>query len=203
MEADDGTIIVTDPFDESVGYEMPDVKAHIVTTSHDHFDHNYVRAVKGKFRHVSTAGTFSVSGIVIKGIKTFHDDAKGAKRGRNIVFVFDIDGLRVCHCGDLGHEPGSMLQQQLKGVDIMMIPVGGTFTIDAQAAARTVELIAPKTVIPMHYRTEVLDFPVEGVQSFLKITGNSGIESVKEINIDAQSINRLPSVVVMDYRHEN
>ncbi|HAA81713.1 MAG TPA: MBL fold metallo-hydrolase, partial [Thermoanaerobacter sp.] len=103
LTSEKGTVIVTDPFDESVGYPMPNVKADIVTSSHSHFDHNYFKAVKGNFDIVDTVGEHNIKGINIKGVNTFHDDEHGAKRGKNIVFVFDIDGIRVCHMGDLGH----------------------------------------------------------------------------------------------------
>src|SRR5690554_2277719 len=103
LTSSEGTIILTDPFNEEVGYRPPAIRADVVTTSHDHFDHNYIEVVKGDFVHIDAAGRFTEKGIEITGIETFHDDANGAKRGKNVIYKFDIDGIKVCHCGDLGH----------------------------------------------------------------------------------------------------
>ena len=194
-----GTRIITDPFDESVGYPMPDAEADIVTTSHQHYDHNYIKGIKGNFRHIHKQGEYNVSDIAIKGIPTFHDDSKGARRGVNVVFVFRVDGLTVCHCGDLGHEFGREQAEELSGIDILIIPVGGTYTIDAKTAAKIVETLNPRVTIPMHYKTEAINIPITGVENFLELVDSCGSERIKELDVDKDNIGKLPKVLVVDY----
>jgi L-ascorbate metabolism protein UlaG (beta-lactamase superfamily) len=194
-----GTRIITDPFDESVGYPMPDAEADIVTTSHGHFDHNHTKGIKGNFRHLHKPGEYNVSGIGIKGIPTFHDDSKGTKRGANVVFVFRVDGLTVCHCGDLGHDFSREQAEELSDIDILIIPVGGTYTIDARTAAKIVKTLNPRVTIPMHYKTEAINFPITGVENFLELVDGCGTERIKELDVDKDSIGKLPKVLVMDY----
>lgn len=151
-----GTKIVTDPFPDGIGYKVPELCADIVTVSHDHFDHNNLAMIKSNFTAVRERGQFNIDGIKIKGTKTYHDPQQGALRGENTVYTYNIDGVNVCHLGDLGHE---LTQEQLKSigkVDILMIPVGGLYTIDGEEAAKVVNQLNPKVVIPMHYKTEVL-----------------------------------------------
>jgi len=197
--SENGTRIITDPYDESVGYPMPDAEADIVTTSHDHFDHNYTKAIKGNFRHIHEPGEYDISGVKIKGIPTFHDDSEGAKRGSNVVFVFYVDGLSVCHCGDLGHKFSKEQVEELSGIDILMIPVGGTYTVDAKTAAEIVKSLNPRVTIPMHYKTEAINFTITGVEDFLELVGGHGSETIKELDADKNTIDSLPKVVVMDY----
>ena len=130
----DGTSIVTDPYDENVGFAMPSTPADIVTISHEHHDHNFIGQLAPK--HV-IRGTEQAqfSGLTIEGFATFHDDVSGAKRGKNTVYLFEAEGLRVLHLGDLGHMPGDDLIENLLPIDVLMIPVGGVFTIDAEMAA--------------------------------------------------------------------
>lgn len=170
-----GTKVVTDPFPDGIGYTVPELRADIVTVSHDHFDHNNLAAVKSNFTAVRERGQFNIDGIKIKGTKTYHDTEGGALRGENTVYTYNIDGVNVCHLGDLGHE---LTQEQLKSigkVDVLMIPVGGLYTIDAEAAAKVVNQLNPKVVIPMHYKTEALipDFgDVAPVDNFIaKMSG--------------------------------
>ncbi len=101
LTADNGVRVLTDPFDSSVGYNVPEVAAYIVSTSHDHFDHSYIQAVQGDFLHVNKTGNFSHKGIDITGVAAFHDAENGAQRGKNTIYKFIIDGIHVCHCGDL------------------------------------------------------------------------------------------------------
>jgi L-ascorbate metabolism protein UlaG (beta-lactamase superfamily) len=140
-----------------------------------------------------------VSGIGIKGIPTFHDDSKGTKRGANVVFVFRVDGLTVCHCGDLGHDFSREQAEELSDIDILIIPVGGTYTIDARTAAKIVKTLNPRVTIPMHYKTEAINFPITGVENFLELVDGCGTERIKELDVDKDSIGKLPKVLVMDY----
>ncbi len=166
-----GTRILTDPFDETVGYAVPSVEADYVTVSHEHFDHNAVKFVKGRPRVIRGEGTHQLGDVTAHGVHTFHDEARGAKRGENTVFVFDVDGIRLCHLGDLGHVPAQDQVSAIGKVDVLLIPVGGTYTIDAAAAAKVTEMLAPRVVVPMHYKTDAMSFPIEPVDAYLKKVG--------------------------------
>lgn len=193
-----GTAIVTDPFDKSVGYPLPEVEADIVTSSHSHFDHNYFKAVKGNFKIVNTIGVHDIKGIHIKGVNTFHDNEHGARRGENIVFAIDANGIKVCHLGDLGHLLTEEQVREIGNVDILLIPVGGFFTINSRQAVKVMEQLKPKITIPMHYKTQVIDFPIETVDNFLKATGGEKILST-EINISKQDLEGEPKVIALNY----
>ena len=161
-----GTRIVTDPFDETVGYEVPRIKADVVLVSHDHHDHNNVKAIRGDPQVVRGPGKHLAAGIEFRGVPTFHDEERGKLRGRNTIFCFVVDGLRVCHLGDLGHLLGEDDLRAMGEVDVLMIPVGGVYTIDADGAKRVIEQIRPRLVFPMHFRSE--EFDVAPVDLFLE-----------------------------------
>jgi L-ascorbate metabolism protein UlaG (beta-lactamase superfamily) len=175
----EGIRIITDPYSPTQGihYKPVDEYADIVTVSHEHWDHNAVDSVKGNPVVIRGEGKRSVRGITISGIPTYHDSKRGRERGENTVFVFDIDGLRLCHLGDLGHKLSKEQISFIGRVDICLIPVGGYFTIDAIAAKEVIESIDPKVVIPMHFKTPSLDFPIAGVEEFIK-----GMERVKRVD---------------------
>jgi L-ascorbate metabolism protein UlaG (beta-lactamase superfamily) len=166
-----GLSIITDPFDETVGYDIPNEQADIVTVSHQHFDHNYVQGVQGTPEVISKVGNFYVKDIPIKGVKSYHDDKGGSKRGINIIYVVEIDGIKVCHLGDLGHILAQEQVEQIGNIDVLLIPVGGTYTIDAHAAAGVILSLKPSIVIPMHYKTDRINFPIDGVDKFLEVMG--------------------------------
>lgn len=202
LTAGDGTRILTDPFDESVGYLVPSVEADYVTVSHDHFDHNCVKAVKGTPWVIASAGEHRVGKngeICIKGIPTFHDDVGGRKRGPNLVFVMEIDGIRVCHLGDLGHMLTPEQKSGIGRVDVLMVPVGGTYTIDALGAAQVVAVLAPKVVIPMHYKTDVLALPLDPVDKFLQKVGGAAKVNATTVDVDWQDLKEGRKVYVLQY----
>ncbi|MGD8743993.1 MAG: MBL fold metallo-hydrolase [Candidatus Woesebacteria bacterium] len=153
-----GATVVTDPYDpKRVGLKFPRVKADIVTVSHDHFDHNNTDAVDKVKMVIVRPGEYEVSGVSIIGISTYHDDKKGKKRGSNNVYVLEIDDLRLVHLGDLGHKLSEKQIDAVGTTDILMIPVGGEYTIGPKQAAEVVHSIEPTIVIPMHYKMEGLD----------------------------------------------
>jgi L-ascorbate metabolism protein UlaG (beta-lactamase superfamily) len=184
-----GIRILTDPFDDNVGYKIPSVEADIVTTSHGHYDHNFVDCVKGDFEVLNKVGNFYIKDIPIAGIHTYHDNEDGAKRGDNVIYVFDIDGMRVCHLGDLGHllTPGQI--GMIGKVDFLLIPIGGNYTIDADAAIEVINQINPKIIIPMHYKTQVIKFDIDTVDNFLNKIGS--VERVQSQVLEF-SIENLP-----------
>lgn len=145
--------IICDPFDSAkVGLNFPRVEADVVTISHDHFDHNAKEAVRGSFVCFDTPGEYEIKGAEIIGIDSFHDESQGAERGHNTIFVYEIDGIHICHLGDLGCSLSSEQIEKMDGVDILMVPVGGKLTIDAKQAAKVISDIEPKIVIPMHFK---------------------------------------------------
>lgn len=162
--------IITDPFYGKLGYPMPKTGADIVTVSHQHFDHNAVDSVPGKPEVVNTAGLYNSGGIKITGINSYHDKSGGSKRGGNIIYVIESEGLRICHLGDLGHLLDRRTLEQIGKVDVLLAPVGGFYTIDAAEAKEVINRINPGYVIPMHYKTDYINsLPIAPVDGFLEL----------------------------------
>ncbi len=167
--SDMGTTIVCDPYNgKMVGFDMPRVRCDAVTVSHHHADHDCLDAIIGNPAVLDVVGVCTADDIAVASYETYHDDAKGAKRGKNIVFTFVADGIKVVHMGDVG-----CLDEQLAatvaGCDVLLLPVGGTFTVDAQGAKWYVDKVKPKIVVPMHYRTAEHAFNIDGVDAFLSL----------------------------------
>lgn len=159
ITSDAGTKVITDPYTPVSGLTYGDIKesADIVTITHDHFDHNNAAAIKGNPEIVRK--TVRIKGMEFRGIPCHHDDAGGKSRGNNTIFCFEIDGIRLCHLGDLGHRLSDKQLAEMGSVDVLFIPVGGYFTIDAKQATEVCSQIKPKIIIPMHFKTEK-DFTV-------------------------------------------
>lgn len=163
-----GISVVTDPYDDSIGYRMPSVSADAVTVSHHHYDHDAVAKVKGDPVVLDREIGFTLKDSVdISSIKSFHDDSRGKKRGENIIFKFRMDGLDVCHLGDLGEDCSSDLIEMILPVNVLLIPVGGNYTIDSKMAKEYVDRIMPDIVIPMHYRAKGCKLDIDKVDDFL------------------------------------
>jgi|Deesub1362A_J573_1020465.scaffolds.fasta_scaffold09587_2 L-ascorbate metabolism protein UlaG (beta-lactamase superfamily) len=192
--------ILTDPYDESVGYKLPRVKADIVTVSHDHPDHNYTKGIKGNPMVISGPGEYEVKGVFITGIPTFHDRRKGKVRGRNTVFLFEFDDLTICHLGDLGHVPTRSQVEALSEVDVLLIPVGSVTTINAAQAAEVVSLLEPKLVIPMHYKTKALKSKLETVRKFLKEMGLEKLTPKESLKVTKKNLPEETQIVILDYK---
>jgi len=161
--------IVLDPF-EDIGYPMPkNLTADIVTSSHAHYDHNNFALIAGKPQIVNSEGVFEFFGVKIKTIPTWHDAEEGAKRGKNLLFKFELAEKIFLHCGDLGHDLTADMIGEIGKIDVLMIPVGGFYTIDAKTALNIVQNLKPKIIFPMHYKTEVLDFPIAYKESYLDL----------------------------------
>jgi L-ascorbate metabolism protein UlaG (beta-lactamase superfamily) len=197
LEAEDGTKVITDPFDESVGYRIPEEKPDIVTVSHNHFDHNAVDLLQGNPEVVKDVGEREIKGIIFKGIKSFHDKSRGAERGTNTIFVFALDGVRLCHLGDLGHLLSSEQQEEIGEVDVLFIPVGGTFTIDGREAREVSKQLNPKLIIPMHYKTESCSIGIDSYEKFLK--GFEKVERATEWRGNKESLPSEQTVLVLEY----
>jgi L-ascorbate metabolism protein UlaG (beta-lactamase superfamily) len=196
LTSESGTRIITDPYTPGgFGLEYSPVaeEADIVTVSHDHADHNNVADVKGKPQVVRGAGTHEARGIRFKGVAAFHDPSSGSQRGANTLFCFAVDGVNVCHLGDLGHDLDDRAVAEAGPVDVLLVPVGGNFTIDAAVASRVCDKLKPKIVIPMHFRNDRCpNFPVAGVDEFVKMR-----PSVRRIDSSEVSVRKeeLPSTV--------
>jgi len=197
---DKGATVVTDPYDQSVGYALPRVRADIVTVSHNHADHNYASGIKGTPKVVDGPGEYEIKGVFITGIATFHDRKKGAQRGRNTVFLFEFDGLTICHLGDLGHVPTQAQVEALSDVDILLIPVGGVSTIAASQAAEVVSLLEPKIVIPMHYKTKAFALKLASVNRFLQEMGLKKLAAQESLKVTASTLPEETQIVLLDYR---
>jgi L-ascorbate metabolism protein UlaG (beta-lactamase superfamily) len=174
ITAKSGVKIVTDPYANSptLTYGQITESADIVTVSHQHFDHNNAAAVGGNPEVVSRAGRSAVKGIEIKGIASAHDDSGGRMRGGNVIFCFEVDGVAVCHLGDLGHRLDDRQLAEIGRVDVLLIPVGGNYTIDARVATEVCNQLKPRVVIPMHYKTEKGIPGISGVEAFLSGKAN-------------------------------
>lgn len=175
-----GYQILTDPCDQETGYILHDIVCDTVTVSHDHFDHNCLSSVAGSPKVIRTAGVHSANGITITGYPTFHDTMHGAKRGSNIVFRYEIDGLRLLHLGDLGHMLSDELIAEIGPVDVLFAPIGGVFTIGAVTATELADKLGTRVFIPMHYKTPALHFDVEGLEPLLDANEGRSIHHVNE-----------------------
>ena len=182
IELDNGKVIVTDPYDDTVGYPPLHVRADCVLSSHDHFDHNYFAAVEGEPEILTQPGEYEVCGAKITGVPSWHDDARGAKRGGNVIFTIEADGLKLTHLGDLGHLPDTPEQiAAIEGSDVLLIPIGGNFTIDTPQAVRLIERHRPVAAIAMHYRNRYCGFPVTDCSEFKRLTGAETLPNQVEL----------------------
>lgn len=194
--------MVTDPFDpQVVGLKYSGVEADIVTISHDHADHNQAALVKNVKKVVDGPGEYEILGISIIGFSSFHDDKNGSLRGKNTIYVFEMDGLRLAHLGDLGHELSERLVEDMGEIDILMIPVGAEYTIGPDIATSIVQAIEPKFVIPMHYQISGLApetfsklLPVE---AFLKEVGIS-VETLPKLSVKKEDLGEEQKVIVLE-----
>jgi len=170
FELRDSATVIMDPHDgKSIGIPVPTLKGNVVLVSHDHFDHNCVRMVKGPDVSVIREPIMTVErGVRIQGFQTYHDTNSGSKRGNNIVYRMEIDSMSFCHLGDLGHMLSQEHISQISPVDVLFIPVGNIFTVDIRTAMDIVEALTPKVVVPMHYRIGGLSLSIRPVDDFLK-----------------------------------
>jgi L-ascorbate metabolism protein UlaG (beta-lactamase superfamily) len=197
-----GSKIVTDPYDHNddrINYGPITMPVDIVTISHDHADHNYTKELKGNPQKVKGSGTHEVKGLTFTGIETHHDPTKGSQRGGNTIFVIGVEGMNVCHAGDLGHTLSGDTIQAIGPVDILLIPVGGFYTIDAAEATKVMEALNPALVIPMHFKTEVLDFPITGVEPFFQGKPNVRRQGSAEIQVTKETLPEKREIVILEH----
>jgi len=197
ITSDTGIKIITDPYatDDRLSYGEIKESADIVITSHDHSDHNNVVAVRGNPEIVR--GTTEIKGIKFRGIPTYHDEAKGQQRGKNTIFCFEVDGVRVCHLGDLGHVLSDNQVAEMGKVDILLVPVGGFYTIDATVAGQVCDQLKPSVIIPMHYRNNKCAFPVSGVDEFLQGKKNVSRLDASEVEFKSGELPANTQIMVL------
>ncbi len=182
ITAQTGTRILTDPYDPRMGYPAHKIECDVVTSSHAHYDHNYFDMCAGEPLRITQAGQYEADGVKIRGVETAHDDANGAKRGKNIVFIFELEDMRVVHAGDLGAIPDEATLEQIGHADVLLVPVGGHYTIDQAGARELANLLTPRVVIPMHYKTTALapDSPLKGIEPFINSLSNCAIHRLRQ-----------------------
>lgn len=166
--------LISDPYSKEIGLKLPNIEADIITISHDHYDHNNKDAFRGDPFIVDTAGEFDIKGVIIEGVRSYHDEKKGSERGVNIIFRYDIEGISLAHLGDLGDILDNKQLEKLAGVDILFVPVGGKYTLDAKKAVELISQVEPRIVIPMHYKTK--DLKIDDIDTLDKFIKEIGIE---------------------------
>ena len=194
-------VLVTDPFDpKMVGLSFPKTKADIVTVSHQHDDHNQIELVKGVQRVIDGPGEYEIKGVSVIGINTFHDEKKGEERGKNTIYIIEMDEVRIAHLGDLGHRLSEKLLEAIGEIDILMIPVGGVYTIGPKRAAELARAIEPKIIIPMHYQQPGLNPKVfaklSSVEPFLSQIGLP-VEKSEKLNFKKEIFAEEQKVVLL------
>lgn len=185
--------VVTDPYNDYVGFSMPRLSADLVTVSHDHEDHNASEKIAETSRRshpfiITKPGEYEVGGISVFGTSSWHDASQGAERGPNNIFTILLDGVRVCHLGDLGHELTTKQVDSIGPVDVLLVPVGGVYTIDPTLAVKAIRALEPGIAIPMHFKTDKHEDAVFGdlktAEDFLK---EYGVDPTPMTKLDIQS----------------
>ncbi len=186
---DSQATIIIDPFDEKIGLKLPNLSADVLLVTHNHHDHNNIKGVKGEPFIIDGPGEYEVKGIFVQGIAAFHDDVQGKERGMNTIYTIETENIRFCHLGDFGQKQLTDEQLELIGrVDVLMIPVGGIYTISSSEAAKIIGQIEPKMVIPMHYALPKLTVDLDGVEKFLKAMGKSALEPADKLTVKVSTL---------------
>lgn len=189
--------VVTDPFDKSLLYDFPDGEVvDVVTVSHDHFDHSATDRLKVMKEILKSPVDKEIGGVKFKSKMFYHDNEMGKKRGKNLIFLIEGEGIKILHLGDLGHVPDEKDLDEFKNINILLLPVGGYFTIDAEKGEELIRILNPDIIVPMHYKTSKLDFPISPVEVFLKNKENVHKLDSMEIEIDKSKIENLKGILV-------
>jgi len=199
LTSEEGLRVITDPYAVGGGINYSPIKeaADIVVISHGHADHNNVSAVRGKPEVIKGSGIRTAKGVQFRGIATYHDASQGKQRGTNTVFCFSLEGIKLCHLGDLGHLLGQAQISEIGVVDILFIPVGGFYTIDAAEASQVCNQLKSKVTIPMHFRTPQCTYPITGVDDFLRNKENVRKMDSSEIEFRLEELPTVTEIVVL------
>ena len=198
LQYEGGPVLVTDPFDASVTYPPCTIGCDAALVSHDHFDHNHTATLSGAFETIKTAGAHEVKGVKITAVHSYHDPEQGALRGENLLMRAEGEGLSIAHLGDLGHMPDEAQLAALAGLDILMLPIGGTYTIDTPQAEALIKQLAPRKVIAMHFRTDAYDINISTCDQFAADMKAEFMPN--EIEITRENIDSLPDVMILSYK---
>lgn len=197
LELQNGMRLVTDPYNADCGYPVTVTEADAVLVSHGHHDHSAVENVRGYTRLIDREGRHTLApDVSVTALAAWHDEERGAKRGGTLTFLVEAEGLRVVHLGDLGHLPTPEMVARLAPVDVLMLPVGGCFTIDAETARKTAELLRARVILPMHYRTSANpDWPIAPVEDFTALYPES--ETANLLRVTKEDLSCQPRVAVL------
>ncbi len=191
-------VVITDPFPPDLGYSLGHPTADVVTISHWHPSHSYHQGIKGEPRLVKGPGEYEIAGVLILGLATYHDSIKGQTRGKNTIYLMEVDGVAICHLGDIGHLLSDEAIEEMGNVDVLMVPVGGVSTINPAMAAGIIRKVEPKAVIPMHYKTPAISRELEPVDNFLKEMGMGQVEPRPKLNISKSNLPISTQVFVLN-----
>ena len=199
ISSEAGLKVITDPYPQGSGLSYAPINeaADIATMSHDHFDHNNVSSVPGKPQVITGSGAKNIKGVQFRGVDTYHDGSQGKERGANTAFCFSVDGIKLCHLGDLGHRLSQEQIAEIGSIDILLIPIGGVFTIDAKMAGKVSDDLKPKVVMPMHYKTAKCDWPLNTIDDFLADRKNVKQLTLSEIEFKAGKLPEVTEIVVL------
>lgn len=197
MVSDGGTTVITDPYPPEVGYLMPRLAADGVTVSHGHYDHSYTDGVAGNPQIFSSQGDFKLGGFAISSFPSFHDNARGAMRGENLIFRFTADGITAFHLGDLGESFTQSRANTFAGADVLMIPVGGNYTVDAKAAMEYIKASRPGIVLPMHYMCEGCKIDISPLKGFLELAKEAGLDVSEAAALHPEAAGGKTRVVIL------
>ncbi len=190
-------IIITDPFPPNIGYTLGKQTADVVTVSHQNPSHSYVQGVTGA-HVIKGPGEYEIAGVLIIGVTTYHDAVQGKQKGKNTVYLMEVDGVTICHLGDIGHVLTDQQIEEMGKIDIMLIPVGGVSTINANMAAQIVRKVEPKIVIPMHYKTPQTKRDLEPVDNFLKEMGVTQMEPKPKLTVNKNTLPLTLQITVLN-----
>ncbi len=188
ITSENGVRVLTDPYGSHIGYELPQISADAVTISHDHSDHNNISVVKSNTMIIRSVGEYCVKGVRIIGIETDHDASGGKIRGKNIMFIYEMDDMRILHCGDLGVIPNEETIAKIGHIDVMMVPIGAIYTIDDLEAREFANIIKPKVVIPMHYKTPKLKIELCPLAPFVDAARDCRIHNLNQCDASIHKI---------------
>jgi len=194
-----GKTIITDPCHPDLGYRLGEPEADIVTLSHFHPGHSYIEGVANEPKQIKSPGEYEIGGTFITGVASFHDDKKGELKGKNTIYVIEMDGITLCHLGDLGHPLSPHLVEELGDVDILFLPVGEVTTIPVDTAVEIVRQLEPPIVIPMHYKTEAFTGNLSLVDKFLDKMRIRELEAKPKLSITSSSLPATTQTIVLNY----
>ena len=189
--------MVTDPYPPAVGLKLGRMDAEVVTISHEHDNHNYTQVVRDGAYEIRGPGEYEVAGVSVIGVPTYHDSEKGAKHGRNTVYLIEIDDVRICHLGDLGHKLEDAEAEAVASPDVLLVPVGGQSALNAAQAAEVVRQLEPRYVVPMHYSIPGLKLQLDPIDRFLKEMGVASSEPQPKLSVQKSSVTEYETKVIV------